>query len=63
MWNREKLYIFLVFIFLDIFELGRSLEHLHHHNEDSDFKFFVPSFKPAAALAVRIFSLQKGHFG
>ena len=63
MWTGEKLYIPLLFALNIFVKFGTGLEHLHNHENKSDFKFFVPSFKAAAPLAVRLFSLQKGHFG
>jgi len=39
-------------------------QHHHHHGNSSGSSpiFFVPTFKPAAPMAARLFSLEKGHF-
>ena len=44
------------------FSLALDLHQHHQHGEAKRPIFFVPTFKPAAPLAARLFALEKGHF-
>ena len=60
--NKKMVLVAVVLLVIGMSLCGALDQHHHHHGNGSSPIFFVPTFKPAAPMAARLFSLEKGHF-